>query len=262
MSSSIPLSRPSSRGQTPYIGLMSRIVTRKAQLGIIAAARPGAALATAFSGKGFEAAVYEPGITGGADDVLRPAAASTPQGAPLSACDVIIVAAPELLGRSDAGRLGESIRGALRPGQLIVLENAVLPGATRAEVVPALLESGLEPGTDFFLCVIPARTPAPDDRWSAASRSRVIAGFTPACLAAGLRLYNKMFEHLVPVDSIEAAELTRAYEVASELVNASLAEEMARLCRTLGVDVAQVMAATATHPSGFTPVAARSGRER
>jgi len=79
----------------------------------------------------------------------------------------------------------------------------------------------------------------------------VVGGITPACLQAGMALYSGIFESMVPVESAEAAELTKVYENTFRMINIALANELAQACEKLGVDVWEVIEAAATKPFGF-----------
>jgi UDP-N-acetyl-D-glucosamine dehydrogenase len=74
---------------------------------------------------------------------------------------------------------------------------------------------------------------------------------TPVCLEMGLALYANVFDTMVPVGSVEAAELTKVYENTFRMINIALANELAQACDVLGVDVWEVIEAAATKPFGF-----------
>ncbi len=73
-------------------------------------------------------------------------------------------------------------------------------------------ESGLRVGTDFHLCFSPERVDPGNQQWQTRNTPKVIGGITPACAAAGVALYGRVFDRLVPVKSAEAAELVKVYE--------------------------------------------------
>jgi UDP-N-acetyl-D-glucosamine dehydrogenase len=54
-------------------------------------------------------------------------------------------------------RAAETIAAQLQPGQLVVLESTVWPGATATVVRPILERGGLRAGSDFFLGFSPER---------------------------------------------------------------------------------------------------------
>ena len=145
----------------------------------------------------------------------------------------------------------ESVKRALRKGQLVVLESTTDPGTTRELMLPALESTGLKVGEDFFLAFSPERVDPGNDRFNTRNTPKVIGGITPACLKVAIALYQGAIDTLVPVSSPEAAELVKILENTSRSVNIGLANEMAIVCDKLGVDVWEVIEAASTKPFGF-----------
>ena len=145
----------------------------------------------------------------------------------------------------------ESVKQALRPGQCIILESTTYPGTTRELMLPALENTGLKVGEDFFLAFSPERVDPGNAKWQTRNTPKVVGGITEQCLAVTLALYQPAIERLVPVSSTEAAELTKILENTFRSVNIGLANEMAIVCDKLGVDVWEVIDAAATKPFGF-----------
>ena len=81
----------------------------------------------------------------------------------LSETDVILICVPTPLSParepdlSYVVRAAEGISSWLRPGQLVVLESTVWPGATAGVIKPILERGGLRTGDDFFLAFSPER---------------------------------------------------------------------------------------------------------
>ncbi|HUL03873.1 MAG TPA: nucleotide sugar dehydrogenase [Gemmatimonadales bacterium] len=144
-----------------------------------------------------------------------------------------------------------SVKRTLRTGQLIVLESTTYPGTTRELMLPALQETGLKVGEDFFLAFSPERVDPGNPTWNTRNTPKVVGGITPQCLRVALALYRPAIEQLVPVSSTEAAELVKILENTFRSVNIGLANEMAIVCDKLGVDVWEVIDAAATKPFGF-----------
>ena len=145
----------------------------------------------------------------------------------------------------------ESVRRALRRGQLVVLESTTYPGTTRELMLPALQSTGLVVGQDFFLAFSPERVDPGNPHWNTRNTPKVVGGITEACLRVALALYQPAIERLVPVSSTEAAELTKILENTFRSVNIGLVNEIAIVCDKLGVDVWEVIEAAATKPFGF-----------
>lgn len=141
----------------------------------------------------------------------------------------------------------------LRPGQLIVLESTTYPGTTKEVVLPALEKAGLKIGTDFFLAFSPERVDPGNPTYDTKSIPKVIGGVTPDCTELAVALYQKFIEHLVPVSSPGTAEMVKLLENTFRSVNIALANEMATLCQTFGINVWEVIDAAKTKPFGFMP---------
>ncbi len=83
------------------------------------------------------------------------------------------------------------------------------------------------------------------------STPKVIGGLTPACTARALEVYGPALDHVVPVSTPEAAEMTKLLENIFRSVNIALMNELAMLCDRMKVDIWEVIDAAATKPFGF-----------
>jgi UDP-N-acetyl-D-glucosamine dehydrogenase len=175
----------------------------------------------------------------------------------LAECDAISICVPTPLSKTRDPDISfifsatEAVSKALKPGQLVVLESTTYPGTTREIVLPELEKDGLVVGEDFYLCFSPERVDPGNPIWQTKNTPKVIGGVTPACSEAGVALYSRFFDALVPVSSTEAAELTKILENTFRAVNIGLANEVALIADRLGVDVWEVIDAAATKPFGF-----------
>ena len=175
----------------------------------------------------------------------------------LAECDVISICVPTPLSKTrdpDVSFIiaaSESVAGALRRGQLIILESTTYPGTTREILLPALEATGLKVGRDFHLCFSPERVDPGNPKWNTKNTPKVVGGITPACTKAAVAFYERFLDTIVPVSSAEAAELTKILENTFRAVNIGLVNETAIISDRLGVDVWEVIDAAATKPFGF-----------
>jgi UDP-N-acetyl-D-glucosamine dehydrogenase len=175
----------------------------------------------------------------------------------LAECDAISICVPTPLNKIKDPDLSfvitsaHAVLAALHPGQLVILESTTFPGTTREVVLPVLERSELEVGKDFFLCFSPERVDPGNPTWHTRNTPKVLGGITPACTEAGMALYSRIFDTMVPVESAEAAELVKVYENTFRMINIALANELAQACDKLNVDVWNVVEAAATKPFGF-----------
>jgi UDP-N-acetyl-D-glucosamine dehydrogenase len=175
----------------------------------------------------------------------------------LAECDTLALCVPTPLSKTKDPDLSyvaaatESVRAALRAGQLIVFESTTYPGTTRDVLLPVLEQNGLAAGRDFFLCYSPERVDPGNPQWVTRNTPKVIGGVTAECAEAGRAFYTTIFDTVVPVESVEAAELVKVYENTFRMINVALVNELAQVCDRLGVDVWNVIDAAATKPFGF-----------
>jgi UDP-N-acetyl-D-glucosamine dehydrogenase len=175
----------------------------------------------------------------------------------LAECGAIAICVPTPLSKTKDPDLTyvasatQAVKAAMQPGQVIILESTTYPGTTRDVLLPVLEEKGLQVGKDFFLCFSPERVDPGNKVWHTKNTPKVIGGVTPECTAVGSALYSRVFDTVVPVESVEAAELVKVYENTFRMINIALVNELAQMCDRLGVDVWGVLDAAATKPFGF-----------
>ena len=80
---------------------------------------------------------------------------------------------------------------------------------------------------------------------------KVVGGITPECAARARELYGRICDHIVPVSTPEAAEMTKLLENIFRSVNIALVNELAILADRMGIDIWEVIEAAATKPYGF-----------
>jgi UDP-N-acetyl-D-glucosamine dehydrogenase len=126
-------------------------------------------------------------------------------------------------------------------------------GTTSEVVLSALQSTGLAVGRDFHLCFSPERINPGDKSFSPSRIPRIVGGITPACAEVAAHLYRRISPEVVTVSSTEAAEMVKLLENTFRAVNIGLVNELALMCRALGVDVWEIVDAAATKPFGFMP---------
>ncbi len=147
----------------------------------------------------------------------------------------------------------ETIARYLQPGQLVVLESTTYPGTSRDVILPLLEAGGRVVGSDFYLAYSPERVDPNDKNYSAREIPKVVGGVTARCLERVESLYGQVFNEVVPVSSVEAAEASKLLENIFRSVNIALVNEMKLLFDRMGIDVWEVIRASSTKPFGFMP---------
>ncbi|MEO7727491.1 MAG: nucleotide sugar dehydrogenase [Burkholderiales bacterium] len=174
-------------------------------------------------------------------------------------CDAIIICVPTPLNRYREPDLSfvintvDAIVPHLRKGQIISLESTTYPGTTDEELKPRIEARGLKVGSDVFLVFSPEREDPGNANFGTKTIPKVCGGTTPACLEAGIALYEKAIDKVVPVSSTRAAEMTKLLENIHRSVNIGLVNEMKIIADKMGIDIHEVIRAAATKPFGFVP---------
>src|SRR5437762_1308939 len=81
--------------------------------------------------------------------------------------------------------------GAMRRGQLIILESTTYPGTTVEIIKPALEAMGLTAGRDFFLAFSPERIDPGNRRFTIRNTPKIVGGFTPRCTRLAVAFYRQ-----------------------------------------------------------------------
>ena len=141
----------------------------------------------------------------------------------------------------------------LRKGQVISLESTTYPGTTSEEILPRVESTGLKAGTDIFVVYSPEREDPGNEKFGTRTIPKICGGHTEACLKAGVSLYGKAIDKVVPVSSTQVAEMTKLLENIHRAVNIGLVNEMKIVADRMGMDIHEVIRAAATKPFGFVP---------
>ncbi|WP_424530803.1 nucleotide sugar dehydrogenase [Sphaerisporangium viridialbum] len=176
--------------------------------------------------------------------------------------DVCVITVPTPLrdGAPDLrhiGSAGESIAPLVRRGATVILESTTYPGTTEEHLRP-LLEagSGLRTPEDFFLGYSPERIDPGNGRWRLDNTPKVVSGIDEASLDRIQAFYRRIVQEVVPVSSLQVAELCKLLENTFRHVNIALVNELSIFAQQLRIDVWEAIDAASTKPFGymrFTP---------
>jgi len=173
--------------------------------------------------------------------------------------DCIVICVPTPLNKTSDPDISaivsarDRIRENLHAPQLIILESTSYPGTVDELIKPYLAEAGLAVGQDYFLAFSPERVDPNNPVYKVENTPKVIGGVTPDCTEVAATFYGQLVKEVVSVSSPAAAEMTKLLENTFRLINIGLANEVAIICRLLGLDVWEVINAAATKPFGFMP---------
>ncbi|MDH5785942.1 MAG: nucleotide sugar dehydrogenase [Chromatiales bacterium] len=173
--------------------------------------------------------------------------------------DALIICVPTPLNRHQEPDLRyvietvESCLPHLRPGQVVSLESTTYPGTTEEELLPRLESTGLKVGEELYLVYSPEREDPGNPDFSTSTIPKLCSGITPACLRAGVALYEQVITTVVELSSTRAAEMAKLLENIHRAVNIGLVNEMKIVADRMGIDIHEVIDAAATKPFGFVP---------
>jgi UDP-N-acetyl-D-glucosamine/UDP-N-acetyl-D-galactosamine dehydrogenase len=177
----------------------------------------------------------------------------------LAAASVYVITVPtpiDAAKRPDLGPLLSASRlvgQVLKPGDLVIFESTVYPGATEEDCVPVLeAASGLRylhgespdqtPG--FYCGYSPERINPGDRQHRLPDIVKVTAGSTPAAARMVDALYRRIVRAgTFPADSIRVAEAAKVIENTQRDLNIALVNELAILFSRLGLDTRSVLEA-------------------
>jgi UDP-N-acetyl-D-glucosamine dehydrogenase len=149
--------------------------------------------------------------------------------------------------------VGGAVLAAQRPGQLVLLTSTSYPGTTEDVLRPILERGGLVTGESVFLAFAPERIDPGNRQFRLRNTPKILGGVDAASTEIARRALATIVDVVVPVRDATTAEMVKALENTFRMVNIGFANEVAKICRRLGVDVWEVIASAATKPYGFMP---------
>jgi UDP-N-acetyl-D-glucosamine/UDP-N-acetyl-D-galactosamine dehydrogenase len=172
----------------------------------------------------------------------------------LQQADFFIIAVPtpvDLDRRPDLSAFlsaAETVAGQLKPGDIVVFESTVYPGATEEDAVPVLeRRSGLKLGSDFAVGYSPKRINPGDRQHSLESVVKVISASDAQALDVIAGVYGSIVQAGVyRAPSIRVAEAAKVIENTQRDLNIALINELALIFHRLGIDTGDVLAAAGT----------------
>ncbi len=257
--------------------LKQKISDRSAVIGVIGLGYVGLPLIVEFALKGFRGIGFEVDAKKAEDinagesyivDVpsenLRKCIAdgklaATTDFSRLTECDAIVICVPTPLRKTKDPDMsyiisaGEEIQEFMRKGQLVILESTTYPGTTDEVLQPMLEENGFTLDKDFLLAFSPERVDPGNPQFQTHNIPKVVGGVSEDSTEVAAFLYGQIVDDVHSVSSARVAEACKLWENTFRAINIGMANEMARLCKTLGIDTWEVVRAAATKPFGFMP---------
>ena len=141
-----------------------------------------------------------------------------------------------------------TVAKALKPGDVVVYESTVYPGAVEEDCVPVLEQnSGLKAGKDFSVGYSPERINPGDKAHRFETIVKVVSGLDAKTLDLVAEVYGSVVKagiHRAP--SIKVAEAAKVIENSQRDLNIAFMNELSAICDVLRIDTGDVLAAART----------------
>lgn len=145
-------------------------------------------------------------------------------------------------------RASESIGKVIKPGDTVIYESTVYPGATEEDCIPVIeRESGLRFNVDFFAGYSPERINPGDKTHRLTSIRKVTSGSTPEVAEYVDALYRSIITAGThKAASIKVAEAAKVIENTQRDLNIALINELAIIFNRMNIDTEAVLQAAGT----------------
>lgn len=179
--------------------------------------------------------------------------------AQITETDVIILCLPTPLGQHNEPDISyisntiDNISPYLKKGHVISLESSTYPGTTRKYIVDRVNRIGFTNGENIFVLYSPEREDPGNKHFSVQTIPKIVSGSTESCLEIAKTVYGSIVDTVVPVDSLEIAELAKLIENIYRSVNIGLVNELKMIADKMGINIWNAIDAASSKPFGFTP---------
>ncbi|HEY6611731.1 MAG TPA: nucleotide sugar dehydrogenase, partial [Pseudomonas sp.] len=174
--------------------------------------------------------------------------------ADLASCNTFIVTVPTPINEhkqpdlTPLVRASQTIGSVLKPGDIVIYESTVYPGATEEACVPVLAKvSGLQFNSDFFAGYSPERINPGDKEHRVTTIKKITSGSTPEVADLVDALYSQIITAGThKASSIKVAEAAKVIENTQRDLNIALINELAIIFNKMGIDTEEVLKAAGT----------------
>ncbi|MCI5124449.1 MAG: nucleotide sugar dehydrogenase [Candidatus Electrothrix sp. AR5] len=172
----------------------------------------------------------------------------------LHTCNVFVVSVPTPIDNNKSPDLrplegaSHTVAQVLKPGDVVIYESTVYPGATEEVCIPILeKDSGLVYNQDFFAGYSPERINPGDHEHRLPTIVKVTSGSTPKIADFVDALYQTIITAgTFKATSIRVAEAAKVIENTQRDVNIALVNELALIFNRLGINTLEVLEAAGT----------------
>lgn len=142
----------------------------------------------------------------------------------------------------------ENILPVLEKGNTVIVESTLAPRVMDDEVKPFFEEHGYTIGEDLYLVHCPERVLPGKILEELIYNNRIIGGMTKECIEAGKKVYGVFVKGEMIETDAKTAEMSKLVENTFRDFNISLANELAKVCNGLEINVLDVIEMANKHP--------------
>jgi nucleotide sugar dehydrogenase len=244
---------------TPAPGLVERISSGAAGVGVIGLGQVGAVTVELIANSGLRVAGCDRSEKRLAEVQARLCNVGCELGSTathLGAADVIVVSVRAPIGRDGQPNL-EPVRAALsaiedlpRRQRLVILETTIPPGTTRRL---AREFSSYPEGAGTLLAYCPERLRVGDGADELRAVPRLVGGASAQATRTACGFLDRLGVTAVAVSQPEVAELAKLLENAFLTTGIALLADITRIAHALGIEAHEVATAASTKPHGYFP---------
>ncbi|WP_353057416.1 nucleotide sugar dehydrogenase [Neobacillus niacini] len=168
--------------------------------------------------------------------------------------DVFIIAVPSPIKNDKTANLSyvekatEAIVPYLQKGNLVILESTVPPLTVEKVMLPVLEKTNLEIGRELFVAHSPERVIPGKVFEELINNDRIIGGINEKSSELAVELYRTFVVGNIHITDAKTAELVKVIENTYRDVNIAFANELARICDNLNINVWEAIKLANYHP--------------
>lgn len=133
-------------------------------------------------------------------------------------------------------------------GGIVVIESTISPGTIDRFIRPLVLSSGKKLGVDLHIAHAPERIIPGNMIAELENNSRTIGADTPEVAQEIKEVYSSFCKAEIVTTDIRTAEMTKVVENTFRDINIAYANELAKICRSDGMDVYEIIRIANKHP--------------
>jgi UDP-N-acetyl-D-mannosaminuronic acid dehydrogenase len=143
----------------------------------------------------------------------------------------------------------------LKKNDLVILRSTLPVGTSRYLIVPELEKSGMKAGVDFFLSFAPERTVEGNALEELRMLPQIIGGIDKASCELTAKLFSRITNTIVDVDTLEAAEMAKLLNNTFRDLSFAFANEVSKICDGLNLNAFKLIeAANEGYPRNPIPM--------